>query len=117
MIPHLSLKQANERSPGNSRRTKDYSEAAKWYRKAADQGHAGAQLYLGILLAQGQGVEQDVVEAYKWLELAKQGSFMDRRAAKECQGKLLAFMEPAQIVVGGQYARAFRPTKKPHTTL
>jgi hypothetical protein len=36
-----------------------YSEAAKWYRKAAEQDHHAAQLYLGILLAQGKGVEPD----------------------------------------------------------
>ncbi len=27
---------------------KDYVEAVKWYRKAADQGHAGAQVNLGL---------------------------------------------------------------------
>ena len=27
--------------------TQDYKEAASWYRRAADQGHAGAQFALG----------------------------------------------------------------------
>jgi TPR repeat protein len=44
--------------------------AAGWYRKAADQGDAGAQGTLGTLYSMGQGVEQNYVEAYYWLDLA-----------------------------------------------
>ncbi|MEW6313466.1 MAG: tetratricopeptide repeat protein [Pseudomonadota bacterium] len=45
---------------------KDYASALKWYRKAAEQGHAGAQSNLGIMYAHGQGVPQDHAEAVKW---------------------------------------------------
>src|SRR5262249_39738338 len=34
--------------------TNNYEEAAKWYRRAADQGHAGAQAGLGELYEAGQ---------------------------------------------------------------
>ncbi len=51
----------------------DYFESAKWYLKAAEQDHHAAQLYLGILLIKGTGVEQNVVEALKWIMLAKRG--------------------------------------------
>jgi hypothetical protein len=37
-------------------------EAVRWYRKAADQGHAQAQFALGIMLEQGCGVSQSDVE-------------------------------------------------------
>ena len=36
----------------------DYAEAVKWFRLAANQGHAGALHNLGVLSAGGQGVPQ-----------------------------------------------------------
>ncbi len=44
----------------------DYAEAVKWYRKSADQGNALAQLNLGFMYNEGQGVPQDYAEAVKW---------------------------------------------------
>ena len=75
----------------------NYAESAKWYRKAAEQDHAGAQLYLGVYLAQGRGVDQDLVEALKWVLLAKRGNALDRAAANETQGRLEALMTESQI--------------------
>ena len=49
---------------------RDMAQAAAWYRKAAEQGDAGAQGTLGLLYSMGQGVAQDPVEAYFWLDLA-----------------------------------------------
>jgi TPR repeat protein len=46
------------------------AEAAKWYRKAADQGHAEAQYQLGDCYAEGTGVAKDEVEAIKWFRKA-----------------------------------------------
>ena len=52
----------------------DYAEAARWYRQAAEQGHADAQLNLGIMYDNGQGVPQDDVEAVRWYrQAAEQG--------------------------------------------
>ena len=52
----------------------DYAEAAKWYRKAADEGLAIAQFRLGSMYALGEGVSQDDAEAKKWFrEAADQG--------------------------------------------
>ena len=47
----------------------DYSEAAKWYRLAAEQGHADAQYNLGWMYDKGQGVLQDNVLAHMWYNL------------------------------------------------
>lgn len=44
----------------------DYAEAALWYAKAANQGHAQAQWNLGNLYANGMGVEPDLREAVEW---------------------------------------------------
>jgi TPR repeat protein len=75
----------------------DYVESANWYCKAAEQDHHAAQLYLGVYLAQGQGVEQNVVEGLKWILLAKRGGVWDRHAANETQGRLEALMSEQQI--------------------
>jgi TPR repeat protein len=48
----------------------DHTKAMKWYRLAADQGHAGAQYNLGMKYAKGEGVLQDYAEAVKWYRLA-----------------------------------------------
>jgi len=50
--------------------TKDDAEAARWYRKAADQGNADAQTNLGIMYRDGRGVPQDQNEAALWFRKA-----------------------------------------------
>ena len=44
----------------------EYSEAAKWCRRAAEQGHAEAQYNLGALYMLGHGVPRNDAEATKW---------------------------------------------------
>jgi len=52
----------------------DFSQAADWYRKAADNGHPAAQNSLGSLYVQGHGVAQSDEEAMKWfLRAASEG--------------------------------------------
>ena len=48
----------------------DNSKAALWYGKAAKLGQGSAMFHLGVLYWGGRGVRQDLVEAYKWLDLA-----------------------------------------------
>ena len=48
----------------------DDAEAVRWYRLAADQGYAIAQLHLGASYAIGEGVRQDNIAAYMWFSLA-----------------------------------------------
>jgi len=49
---------------------KDYEEAAKWFRKAAEQGLDAAQWSLGVLYENGEGVPKDYQEAAKWYRKA-----------------------------------------------
>ena len=44
----------------------DYTEALRWYHKAADQGDAKAQYAIGYLYYYGQGVSQNYAEALLW---------------------------------------------------
>ncbi len=39
--------------------TRNYSEAIKWYQKAAEQGIASAQYKLGYMYYYGQGISQN----------------------------------------------------------
>ena len=43
--------------------TPDYARAAEWYRKAAEQNHALAQVNLGTMYDSGQGMQEDGREA------------------------------------------------------
>jgi TPR repeat protein len=53
----------------------DYTQAAYWYRKAADQGSKEAQNNLGVMYAKSQGIPQDYTQAAYWYrKAADQGS-------------------------------------------
>ncbi len=92
-----------------------YSEACKWYYKAAAQGNVVSQLYLGALVAAGRGVPFDYVEGYKWLNLAanaKPGKDITiRPLAISNRNKLAELMTPSQIAEGERLSREFVPTK------
>ena len=48
----------------------DDKEAVKWFRLAADQGHAAGMYNLGFMYRNGRGVPKDDKEAVKWYRLA-----------------------------------------------
>src|SRR6266478_691137 len=54
---------------------KDHAEAARWYRKAAEQNYARGQYDLGDCYAYGEGVTKDRVEAVKWFRKAAEQNF------------------------------------------
>lgn len=55
----------------------DFETALKELRPLAEQGHAKAQLKLGIMYSQGQGVPQDYVQGAKWVRLAAEQGDVD----------------------------------------
>jgi uncharacterized protein len=50
--------------------TQDYSEAHKWFEKAATDGNTDAMNHLGRLYEQGLGVAQDCGKALEWFQKA-----------------------------------------------
>jgi TPR repeat protein len=53
----------------------DYKQAAHWFTKAAEQGHAKAQYNLGSMYAKGEGVPQSYQQAVHWYgKAAEQGN-------------------------------------------
>jgi len=45
---------------------KDYAQAVKWFRKAADQGMPESQYMMGVIYDRGEGLPQDFAEAVTW---------------------------------------------------
>jgi TPR repeat protein len=60
----LGIKFANDGA------AQDFTQAAQWYLKAADQDHALAQFNLGIMYARGQGVLRDDKQSQVWIRKA-----------------------------------------------
>lgn len=59
---------------GDAEGEQNFAEAVKRYRKAAEQGDAGAQFNLAFCYAKGQGVDKNFAEALKWYrKAAEQG--------------------------------------------
>ena len=48
----------------------NFSEAARWYTKLAQQGDVRAQTTLGLMYARGYGVKKDPVAAHHWWSFA-----------------------------------------------
>ena len=57
--------------------TEDDEEAVRWYRRAAEQGYAGAQSALGFLYAHGEGVPEDDIEAVRWYRFAAEQGWVN----------------------------------------
>ena len=50
-------------------------EAVKWWRSAAEQGHARAQFNLGIMYDNGRGVPGEDAEAMMWWRSAAEQDY------------------------------------------
>ena len=73
---------------------------------AADQGLSLAQRNLGRHYARGDGVPQDFVQAYMWLNLsAAQGD----SEAKKSIDELTEHMTPAQVAEAQRLAKDWKP--------
>ena len=68
-LPRIKLQQYFEQGAA-CEESGDYQQALEWYSKAAAQDFAPAQVNLGALYAEGQGVQQNFQEAMKWYQKA-----------------------------------------------
>jgi TPR repeat protein len=80
----------------------DYSSAATWFRKAAEQGLPQAQGQLAMLLRDGRGFAQDKFEAYIWMLVSNDAG--NRRVAGDLQA-LEADLGTNQVEQGKTKAR------------
>ena len=82
----------------------DYTEAARWFSRAADQGYVSAQGALGDYYNYGRGVPVDLSKAYFWSYLAFAGG---DEVSKLRLGRLAGQLPHAQIVRVQQQAEAW----------
>jgi len=84
--------------------TMNYTEAVYWYRKASEQGYAGAQNNLAVMYEEGLGVTKDQSEARKWYRKAAEGKNPHAqhslgRIYREGQGVPKDFKEAAKWIL------------------
>jgi TPR repeat protein len=87
--------------------------AAIWFRCAADQGQSDAQILLGLAYAEGDGVPQDYISAYSWLDLgvAKLDQSQKRSNAIDARDMVAKKMTPTQIGEAQAMARRWTQEK------
>ena len=81
----------------------DDREAVEWYRKAAEQGNAGAQLNLGLMYYRGEGVPENYVDAYMWANLA---AAQGLEKSVKLKDNLRPSMTPEQVAEAQKLASA-----------
>ena len=81
---------------------RDHSQAAQWYRKAAQQGEAAALTNFGVMYHYGLGVPRDYVRAHMWFNLAASQGHKD---GTKNRGIVAKRMTPAQIAEAQKLAR------------
>ncbi|MEX2335285.1 MAG: tetratricopeptide repeat protein [Pseudohongiella sp.] len=75
-------------------RRQNLQQAAAWYLEAAEYEHAGAQYNLATMYEAGEGVEEDLVKAYRWARLARDN---EASGAEALVNRVQAAMSPAQL--------------------
>ena len=78
----------------------DHAEAVKWYRLAAEQGLAEAQLNLGRKYGLGEGVPLNIVRAHMWANIAAANG-----GAASLRDAIAENMTSAQIAEAQRLAR------------
>ncbi|MFH6564219.1 tetratricopeptide repeat protein, partial [Aeromonas caviae] len=81
-----------------------------WYRKAAEQGNADAQLQLGGMYFNGRGVAQDYKQSYAWFSSAVANGYSDAVKARDIMAKRLT---PAALAEGQQLATRYFEQYRP----
>ena len=89
----------------------DEAEAARWFRKAAEQGSAGGQNNLAAMYMTGSGVKRDYVQAYMWSELASASpQVAQANIAAQNRAALVKLMTPAQVADAQALVREWKPS-------
>ena len=84
----------------------DYAEAVRWYRLAAEQGYAMAQVSLALQYILGEGVQRDFVKAHMWANLAASRlSGEARELAVNARALALRSMTADQVAEAQRLAR------------
>jgi peptidoglycan hydrolase-like protein with peptidoglycan-binding domain len=89
---------------------RDFVTAMQELAPLADRGDAQAQMIVGLMYRDGQGMPQDYVRAHQWLNLAAAAGQEDAAQARD---ELTQRMDPSQIAEAQRLASAWRPATEP----
>ena len=81
----------------------DFEKALEWYSQAAEQGHALAQFFLGMMYERGDGVAQDVTEAKRLYRLAADQGMI------AAQASIARLQDP--LVYAGRRGRSYHTSE------
>jgi TPR repeat protein len=76
---------------------RDNRAAVRWCRKAAEQGLAKAQYYLGLQYGGGYSMVRDEVTAYKWYSLAAAQGYEGARTLRDAVASAISTKQIAQV--------------------
>ena len=86
----------------------DMEAATQWFAKAGELGVKDSQVNLGILYTRGKGVEENLVEAYKWFAIAASGGDAD---AAQKRDTLAGSMRPDQLQTARGLVELWKPAE------
>ncbi len=89
---HYTLREMVEKGR-NAEERRDYKEAAKWYRQAAQQGDVEGQFHLSRMYEYGWGVPRNYSMAVKMLKKSAAGGYPEAQyslGVDYCQGYMMA---------------------------
>ncbi|MCB1460277.1 MAG: SEL1-like repeat protein, partial [Nitratireductor sp.] len=86
----------------------DMEAATEWFAKAGELGVKDSQVNLGILYTRGKGVEENLVEAYKWFAIAANGGDAD---AAQKRDTLAGSMRPDQLQTARGLVELWKPAE------
>jgi hypothetical protein len=92
----------------------DYSEAVRWFFRAAEQGHVISQATLGAYYMAGRGVSVDLSKAYFWAYLARAGG----DAGSKLRVEMLSSQIPSSEILlldqrANEWLQKHQPARKP----
>ena len=96
------------RIAGSPASAPDWAQAAGWFLRAADQGHAGAQSALAFMYHLGHGVPTSDIAAIMWLSLAASQNVPEHDAYALWREWIVQQATPADVTEGDRLARAWR---------
>jgi len=85
---------------------KDLVVAAQWFTRAANLGLADSQFNLAVLYERGMGVQQSLIDAYKWYAIAAQQGDTESKARLDALNTQLS---PEDKTAAEKAAQSFRP--------
>ena len=84
-------------------------QAVTWFRKAAEQGNAQAQFYLGESYCRGKGIARDNTQGYVWLSVAAANGEEKAVELRNFMAKQLSESELAAAQkLAGQYFKKYQ---------